>query len=70
MELTGGNDRKSLMTLNDTDLNDTPLSYNTEKRQKHGKNSRKEGVLMQIVLKTHYRRKKVREKYCGFKIKL
>ena len=22
MELTGGNDRKSLMTLNDTDLND------------------------------------------------
>jgi hypothetical protein len=40
------------------------------KDKKHGKNSRKEGALMQIVLKTHYRRKKVREKYCGFKIKL
>jgi hypothetical protein len=40
------------------------------KDKKHGKKSRKEGALMQIVLKTHYRRKKVREKYCGFKIKL
>ena len=40
------------------------------KDKKHGKKSRKEGALMQIVLKTHYRRKKVWEKYCGFKIKL
>lgn len=48
------------------------LPYHTTQRKdkKHGKNSRKEGVLMQIVLKTHYRRKKVGEKYCGFKIKL
>lgn len=40
------------------------------KDKNHGKSSREVGVLMQIVLKTHYRRKKVREKYCGFKIKL
>lgn len=40
------------------------------KDKNHGKNDRKEGALIQIVLKTHYRRKKVWEKYCGFKIKL
>jgi len=49
----------------------TLLHHKTQRKdKKHGKKSRKEGALMQIVLKTHYRRKKVREKYCGFKIKL
>ena len=63
------------MTLNDTDLNDTDLndttpSENTGKRQKTREKGQKNEVLMQIVLKTHFRSKKVREKYCGFKIKL
>jgi len=40
------------------------------KDKKTREKQQKTGVLMQIVLKTHYRRKKVREKYCGFKIKL
>ena len=52
----------TLMTL--------PYHKTQIKDKNHGKNGRKEGALMQIVLKTHYRRKKVREKYCGFKIKL
>ena len=49
----------------------TLLHHKTlEIAKNHWEKLQKRGVLMQIVLKTHFRSKKVREKYCGFKIKL
>ena len=57
------------MTLMTVTLMTLPYHKTQRKDKKHGKNSRKEGTLMQIVLKTHFRTKIMRKKYCTFEIK-
>ena len=51
-------------------MTDMTMTEKDRKDKKTREKQQKRGVFMQIVLKTHYRRKKVGEKYCGFKIKL